>query len=455
MMPTVAVLLFLVAFALTFVWSDPQRPATVKTSPYGWEQDLMPTVAGNGQHADENVADNITEVRESSGSSPHVTNNVLETTSKCLARNSSETASEEICHGSADDSANVQSVDSYLAFVIGVGINRYVLPVIIVVGSFGNIISILVMFQRQNRHRSLSIYLGNLAISDNCVLFAAGYYWVAAELQGRTFVDVECKILTWIVETFQQNGVLLILSVTLDRLVAVRFPLEAAAWCRSRRAKIVSVSVFAVVSAYNIPHLVFSHADKYLMCMLCSFDNILCVIHISVTGFITFVLPFILLLAMNTIIISALRSSLKYQSNICADCSFYASSYSQNESTEISFRSSVSSASRDCNQIQLSPKNRNLIAMLLLVNFMFLLLKAPRFIRFIVFATVQFEPTPERIALNTLAWHVTNKLYFTSNACNFFLYCVSGSKFRRDFKALFRENASRCCCCCTKTTDTH
>ncbi|KAI0243436.1 hypothetical protein LSAT2_000003, partial [Lamellibrachia satsuma] len=75
----------------------------------------------------------------------------------------------------------------------------------------------------------------------------------------------------------------------------------------------------------------------------------------------------------------------------------------------------------------------------------FLLINAPWFMRIIIFATVKFEPTPERIALNTLAWHVTNKLYFTNNACNFFLYCVSGTKFRRDFKTLFRENVCRCC----------
>ncbi|KAI0243439.1 hypothetical protein LSAT2_000006, partial [Lamellibrachia satsuma] len=74
--------------------------------------------------------------------------------------------------------------------------------------------------------------------------------------------------------------------------------------------------------------------------------------------------------------------------------------------------------------------------MLLLVSFMFLLLNAPRLMRIIIFATVQFEPTPERIALNSLAWHITNKLYFSNNACNFFLYCFSGSKFRRDFKGL-------------------
>ena len=374
------------------------------------------------------------------------------------------------------DGTNDRMVGSYLAFTIGMGINRYVLPVIIIVGSIGNLVSMFVMFQRQNRHTSFSIYLGNLAISDNCVLFSAGYYWVVAELQGRTFVDVECKILIWILETFQQNGVLLILSVTLDRLVAVRFPFKATNWCRAKRAKIVSVSVFGVVSVYNIPHLVLNQADKYLVCMLCSFDNMLCVIHLGVTTVITFAIPFVLLLAMNTIIILAVHNSLKYQSNNYSNCNVETHIDNLAKMSEVNIQYIASSASRDCNAAttdqsedidtsgqsvasvsqsergearrqnqQLSSKDRNVIAMLLLVSFMFLLLNAPRFMRFIIFATVQFEPTPERIALNTLAWHITNKLYFSNNACNFFLYCVSGSKFRRDFKALFYENVYRHC----------
>ena len=329
--------------------------------------------------------------------------------------NRSDDDNDEKEHGSN----TTRSVDSYLAYRMGKSINRFVLPVIIVVGTCGNLVSMYVMFQRQNRQTSFSIYLGCLAISDNCVLFAAGYYWVTTELLGRLSFNDECRILVWVLETFQANGVLLILSVTLDRLVAVRFPFKAAAWCRVRRAKIVSASVFAVVSAYNIPHLVLNHADARFVCMLCSFDNILSVIHLWVTTLLMFAIPFVLLLSANTVIILAVQNFLKY--------------------TPSSRDVDASSSAINSNTVVLSSKDRNLIAMLLLVSFMFLLLNAPRFMRIIIFATVQFEMTPRRVAMNTLVWHITNKLYFTNNACNFFLYCVSGSKFRRDFKVLCRE----------------
>ncbi|KAK2153889.1 hypothetical protein NP493_2246g00005 [Ridgeia piscesae] len=313
------------------------------------------------------------------------------------------------------------------------------------------------MLQRQNRHTSFSVYLGCLAVSDNCVLFAAGYYWVAYELQERMFHDVECKILIWMLDTFQQNGVLLILSVTLDRLVAVRYPLKAAAWCRARRAKMVSASAFALVSLYSAPHLLFNHADKEYVCLLCSYDNIVCVIHLWVTAFLAFAIPFVLLLSMNVFIIRSVRTAMKYQTQFSMDSGGDTTTSTTDQSDDHDTRrQSVASASpsgqgerRGQNQ-QVSSKDRNLIAMLLLVSFMFLLLNAPRFIRIIIAATVHFEPTPERMAMTALAWHITNKLYFTNNACNFFLYCLSGSKFRRDFKALITENV--CWCSCRKPT---
>ncbi|KAK2182675.1 hypothetical protein NP493_341g02056 [Ridgeia piscesae] len=306
------------------------------------------------------------------------------------------------------------------------------------------------MFQRQNRHTSFSIYLGCLAISDNCVLCGAAYYWVVSEIQVRSFLDVECKILVWMLETFQANGVLLILSVTLDRLVAVRFPFKAAAWCRARRAKIVSASVFAVVAVYNIPHLVLNKSDPHLVCKLCNFDNIVCIMHSLLTIFIAFALPFVLLLAMNTVIIRVVRNAGKYTAGIAVDHDKETTTTESIEVGELNRPDSKKSVApepslRD-DKNQLSAKDRNLIAMLLLVSFMFLLLNAPRSIRIILFFTVHVEPTPQGNAFGVLVFHVTNKLYLLNNACNFFLYCVSGTKFRRDFVKLFRENVWHRCC---------
>ena len=39
-----------------------------------------------------------------------------------------------------------------------------------------------------------------------------------------------------------------------------------------------------------------------------------------------------------------------------------------------------------------------------------------------------------------LFYQVTSKLYFTNSGINFFLYCISGQKFRNDLKELLGCN---------------
>ena len=156
------------------------------------------------------------------------------------------------------------------------------------------------------------------------------------------------SVRSWMLDTFQQNGVLLILSVTLDRLVAVRFPFNAAAWCRAKRAKIVSTCVFVMIAVYSLPHLLFNYADEQLVCMLCSFDNILYVIHMWVTAFIAFAIPFVLLLSMNVVIIWTVHNAMKYQSKSSAESCGGTTTTDQSEDIDRSGQSvaSVSQSER-------------------------------------------------------------------------------------------------------------
>ena len=44
--------------------------------------------------------------------------------------------------------------------------------------------------------------------------------------------------------------------------------------------------------------------------------------------------------------------------------------------------------------------------------------------------------SPEKYARLMLFYHITNKLYFSNNGINFFLYCISGKKFRNDLQEI-------------------
>ena len=102
----------------------------------------------------------------------------------------------------------------------------------------------------------------------------------------------------------------------------------------------------------------------------------------------------------------------------------------------ISENSKTSSAGMKENEAQLT-------AMLLAVTFTLLLLTLPQYTRYAIYVVVDYTTTAIDYATFILAYHITNKLYFTNNAVNFLLYAVSGTKFRRDLVTLFSRKKSK------------
>ena len=129
---------------------------------------------------------------------------------------------------------------------------------------------------------------------------------------------------------------------------------------------------------------------------------------------IQFVIPFVFLLMMNSFIIHKIRR----RKNL----------------TE------APPGARYVNDPKLSVKSSELqmFAILLLVTFAFLILTTPGFSLFLFGMLFDFLKTPKRFAGYYLFYHVAQKLHFTNYVINFFLYVISGNKFRTDLIGLFR-----------------
>ena len=141
---------------------------------------------------------------------------------------------------------------------------------------------------------------------------------------------------------------------------------------------------------------------------------------------IAFILPFVLLLIMNCVIIKTLRNRSNIRSEIQGQ--------GQNDSQTSKVRSSE-------NQITVT---------LLVVTFSFLELTTPFYIIFIYLTSFGMGSTPRGLATFYLVYHIGEKSYYTNYAINFFLYIISGQKFRTDLIKLFP--------CCEETpnnTSTH
>ena len=82
---------------------------------------------------------------------------------------------------------------------------------------------------------------------------------------------------------------------------------------------------------------------------------------------------------------------------------------------------------------------------LMSVAFALLVLSVPNCSLYIILQLYDYERTLEIFSNVYLFGHLSNKLYIANSALNFFLYCIGGSKFRRNLVEIFQS-----CCPCLK-----
>ncbi|ELT91831.1 hypothetical protein CAPTEDRAFT_27300, partial [Capitella teleta] len=136
------------------------------------------------------------------------------------------------------------------------------LPVVIMVGFAGNVLSLMVMMMPRNRNQSSYVYTRVLACTDCGMLLVAAWYYfrtiqvVYISKQDMNTFDqpaVECKLTSWLFQAFSLSGALIIISMTIDRLIAVCLPLKALSVCTVSRAKKIAYSIPPAVFVYTLP----------------------------------------------------------------------------------------------------------------------------------------------------------------------------------------------------------
>ena len=99
------------------------------------------------------------------------------------------------------------------------------------------------------------------------------------------------------------------------------------------------------------------------------------------------------------------------------------------------FGSDVGTSGIDARQNSMKNAETQLTTMLLLVTTLFLILLLPTYVRFIL-ASFMIPDTPSKLAMSLFFIEFSYKLFVTKSGINFFLYCVSGQKFRNDLKEI-------------------
>ena len=207
----------------------------------------------------------------------------------------------------------------------------------------------------------------------------------------------------------------IILAMTFERFYSIIMPHKAASFNTLKKAKISLVFIFTFFTVINIPHAFLSDVDGLQCIPWRRGSHLLGQIYFYVEMFIAFILPFILLVLMNSFIIHTLRT----RANLIVSKS---ESQGQTEGQSSKMKNS----------------EKQIYVTLLLVTFTFLILTTPVYILFIYVMSVGVGTTPRGYATYFIIYQVGEKTYFTNYAINFFLYVISGQKFRADLVKLFR-----------------
>ncbi|XP_074650495.1 C-C chemokine receptor 1-like protein 1 [Tubulanus polymorphus] len=307
------------------------------------------------------------------------------------------------------------------------------IPILLLLGTFGNVSCLIVMTKNDPRVPT-HLLLSCLAIFDTLGLYIGlSRYWVFYLTDGIdiwTFSEAVCKFGHFFVYYLLQCSSWILVAVTIERFIVTCAPIHAKTMTTTRNAVIALVTMFIALFILNSHYfhtveLIITRKNETL-CWSEDLHNRLfldrtwALIDLTVYSLV----PLVIIFVCNVSIIVKVR---------------------------------VSHRRTSCGNARVVPNRQKRIssmtAMLVTVNFVFMITTLPISIYVIVFyqkgkdylhLEVKNSQNREQILdSNAILWPLLNLLQYSNNALNFYLYCISGPRFREQYSQLFRRFSNR------------
>ncbi|XP_039985994.1 P2Y purinoceptor 2-like isoform X2 [Xiphias gladius] len=187
-----------------------------------------------------------------------------------------------------------------LVFVIGLALNATALYVIVF---------------RTKRWKPSTIYMFNLTMCDTLYIFTLPFliYYYADE-NDWPFSEPFCKLIRFLFYANLYGSILFLCCISLHRFVGICYPVRSLYWVSARRARLVSVAVWACVLFCQAPVLYFSRTrdvDTERICYDTTspelFDDFL--VYSSVVSLLMFALPFMVVMVCYGLMVRKLLES--------------------------------------------------------------------------------------------------------------------------------------------------
>ena len=280
------------------------------------------------------------------------------------------------------------------------------MPILLALGTTGNALVVVVLTVRRLKPYPTSLLLTFLSVFDTTVLWTGPFrrfYIAVTKHDFRSDSFAACSLHVFMTYLSLSLSIWTLVTVTVHRLIAVYFPLQAKTILTPRRTVQGLIAMAVLLAAIN-SHLFWTvhlsdegkcenrHEHKYLV------NNIWPRLDLIVNS----IIPFFVLLVCNSTII--------YKVKVKSDL----------------LTKDVKSATN---------KTNTMTVMLISVNIIFLLTTAP----FAIYNCDVWLPKTklEKYSIDFMIFTIVYIIQCINNASNFYIYCLSGRKFREEFKATF------------------
>ena len=308
-------------------------------------------------------------------------------------------------------------------------------PIILSLGTAGNILIIIVLRRMGTESSTMPLFFTALAASDLALLYV-GIFPVWLENQfGFALTSTHsavCKVNYW---TFFSLGWLsswLLVAMTIQRAMSVVWPHRVKQACTHQQAHATIAILVTVLFGINI-NLLFGvdisqelgrcfFTDSYLRQFL---D-----VYIWIDLMLSSILPFGLLLCSNSVLIwKVLQSVRAARANLTGI-----------QAEQVNAR---------------QKKFSSMTVMLIVASGAFIILTGPiNAVSLVTYFTEDTAAENDRTKSMPFLIALANLLWYTNSAVNFFLYMLTGSRFRQEFKKVFCTAGKPQAGCQRNLTDT-
>lgn len=306
-------------------------------------------------------------------------------------------------------------------------LDLYMPPILIVIGVTCNTFVILVMRTSYFCKTSTSLYMSFNAVVDNITLAVAfPAHWIHVSFpdliyRGK-YSDLICKTFHFIGSSTSNIGIVLTAAMTLERAFAIKFPLKAPRLCTKRKAKIVTFGLVMFVCLKDLHYLILSKmVSEDIQQYLCAVEATSAFIEVydehvwPIMQNIMLFASFLVIIVCNVVIIKSVRGA-----------AHVSRAFSGRSRDTINTQSNGTDLARSGTPT----RSRQITIMLMLDSFTIIISTLPFTLLGIL--KIDFGNYDNE----HLAYSVAFYLMYVNRCANFFLYCLSGSRFRLALKTL-------------------